>query len=215
MNVLWDGIFMPSMSLSEEVCGETTPSDEELHRGIVYLSAWTSVAVYYLWQAKALKRKQWRSLRFFCVHWIETENNYTLLFINKKQIKSMKTTLKFAALLLCFFGLMSCSNPSSEHATVNVTVTKSSQPVSGETVYYFRSQIYNLYGYDKFFAEKQQVITNSEDVATFTLGESQLDFAMSDQESFYFATFDKDDNVTGNTALTIRKGETKDITIKQ
>ncbi len=64
--------------------GETTPSDEELHRGIVYLSAWTSVAVYYLWQAKALKRKQWRSLRFFCVHWIETENNYTLLFINKK-----------------------------------------------------------------------------------------------------------------------------------
>lgn len=84
MNVLWDGIFMPSMSLSEEVVGETTPSDEGLHRGIVYLSAWTSVAVYYLWQAKALKRKRWRSLRFFCVHWIETENNYTLLFINKK-----------------------------------------------------------------------------------------------------------------------------------
>lgn len=76
-------IYAIYVSFGRGLWGNHT-SDEELHRGIVYLSAWTSVAVYYLWQAKALKRKWWRSLRFFCVHWIETENNYTLLFINKK-----------------------------------------------------------------------------------------------------------------------------------
>ena len=88
MNVLWDGIFMPSMSLSEEVCGETTPSDEELHRGIVYLSAWISVAVYYLWQAKALKRKQWRSLRFFlCSLDRNRKQLYAIIYQQKNKLK--------------------------------------------------------------------------------------------------------------------------------
>ena len=122
-------------------------------------------------------------------------------------------------LLTVVFGLtfVGCESKGGKTA-IEVQVVKSNEPQSGVSVYMFKenSWINSTAFRTPFYADKT-VVTDHAGVARFEL----LDVVdlnpelINPQTTFYFATFkDGTDTMTGQTAVTIKKGETKQVTIR-
>ena len=86
-------------------------------------------------------------------------------------------------------------------------------PQSGISVYMFDESKWTMDIREPLFAAKT-VITDASGIATFELGDMDLEIIDS-QTTLYFATFkDGTEIMTGQTAVTIKKGETKQATIR-
>lgn len=101
-----------------------------------------------------------------------------------------------------------------EQATVHVKVTTAlGAAVSGETVYQFDQTTKDVHGLTtKMFAEATAV-TDAEGVAEFSL--QSLDFGVDDRVTLYYVTYDNNGNINGQTAVTVKKGENKELSLKQ
>lgn len=127
----------------------------------------------------------------------------------------MKKFLMILAAVVLSLSLTSCGDKKSS-ATVKVKVVNAlGAPQSAETVYMFDATKWNQESFRDPFHANKQAVTESDGVATFELRETfDLD-VIDSQTALYFATFDKDKKITGETAVTIKKGETKEATIRQ
>ena len=123
---------------------------------------------------------------------------------------------KFIVILLtAVFGLSlnSCNPFTDSKAIVNVKVTKAGVPQADITVYMFTSSTWNKQEKQLPTYSSKQIITDSECIAVFDLATMDLELTET-QSTFFFATFSEDGKkITGQTACTIKKGETKDLTI--
>ena len=98
---------------------------------------------------------------------------------------------------------------------MEVQVVKSYVPQSGVSVYMFDDISWNSStSFRTPILADKTVITDNAGIATFELRDTDLNFVDS-QTTFYFATFeDGTDKITGQSAITIKKGETKQVTIQ-
>ena len=105
--------------------------------------------------------------------------------------------------------MTSCSTK--EQATVKVKVTTAlGAAVSGETVYQFDQTTKDAHGLTtKMFAEATAV-TDADGIAEFSL-KSGVD----DRVTLYYVTYDNKGNVNGEAAVTVKKGESKEVSLKQ
>ena len=123
-------------------------------------------------------------------------------------------------MLTTVFGLMlaGCNGTKKADATVNIKVVSTlGIPQSGESVYMFKATTWNhSESFRQVFHKDKVSVTNSEGVAVFELREA-FDLEIVDsQTTLYFATFEQDGKtIKGQTAVTIKSGETKDATIRQ
>ena len=127
-----------------------------------------------------------------------------------------KLRILFAAFVaVC---MVSCIGFKTE-ATVDVTVVKDGQPQADVQVYRFNDN--GLSGesttYIKSNAKDIQT-TNDKGVAHFDLKSPEdlepSDAGIVDTETFYFATYDKDDNRTGLVTVKVSTGDKKKVTLK-
>lgn len=126
---------------------------------------------------------------------------------------------KLLILFLCStlsISLNSCSEEddgeTNEETYVEITVTENQENKSGITVYMFDANSGPDSEFFTSFFSRKTVITESNGVATFNLLDVfDLDI-LDTQTTLYFAVFDGDE-ILGQTALTIEKGETKSSTI--
>lgn len=125
---------------------------------------------------------------------------------------------KIMIALIALVGVLSFASCSKDKATatVEITVTKSSKAIAGETVYQFSSQTWTQdESFRKPLHARRSSVTNENGVAVFELKEAfDLDI-INDQTTLYYATFGEKDVLTGKTAVTVKKGETKKATIQQ
>ena len=101
-----------------------------------------------------------------------------------------------------------------DQATVYVKVTTAlGVAVSGETVYQFDQTTKDVHGLTiKMFADATAV-TDVEGVAEFSL--ESLDFGVDDRITLYYVTYDNEGNINGQTAVTVKKGENKELSLRQ
>ena len=101
-----------------------------------------------------------------------------------------------------------------EQATVHVNVTTALGAAgSGETVYQCDQATKDVHGLTtKMFAEATAV-TDAEGVAEFSL--KSLDFGVDDRVTLYYVTYDNKGNVHGQAAVTVKKGESKEVSLRQ
>lgn len=126
---------------------------------------------------------------------------------------------KLLTLFLCstlFISFMSCSEDSENETSLNafakITVNENQKAKSGVTVHMFDSNSGPNTEFFTSFFSKKKVITESDGIATFNLLDT-FDLEVIDtQTTLYFAVFDGDE-ILGQTALTIEKGETKSTSI--
>jgi len=117
-----------------------------------------------------------------------------------------KIKILFAALVAVMMS--SCVQFKTE-ATVDVEVVKNNQPQSGVVVWKMH---YKGIGGVQYKANyTASATTNSAGVAHFDL-KSPDDFAPSsvgaqDEETFYFAVFDKEESLLGYTTVTVKTGD--------
>ena len=128
----------------------------------------------------------------------------------------MKKFLMILAAVVLSLSLTSCGKKNAD-ATVKIKVVNSlGAPQSSVLVYMFEATDWNHS--ESFRAPihaHKQVATESNGVATFELREA-FDLEIIDtQTTLFFATFDADENITGEAAVTVKKGETKEATIRQ
>lgn len=122
--------------------------------------------------------------------------------------------LSFLFVSLFMFTLTSCEDDeANKSAVVKVTVLKSQAPQKQITVCLFDSYAGPSTSFYSPFHAKKKVITDDNGVATFDLSDFGDLKLMSSQTTFYFAVFDDSDNVLGQSAVTIKDGETKELTI--
>ncbi|MBQ7631172.1 MAG: hypothetical protein IJS82_00215 [Paludibacteraceae bacterium] len=101
-----------------------------------------------------------------------------------------------------------------EQATVNVKVTTTlGKAVSGETVYQFDQTTKDAHGLTTKMFANATAVTDENGVAEFSL--KTLDFGVNDRVTLYFVTYDSKGNVNGQAAATVKKGETKEVSLKQ
>ena len=101
-----------------------------------------------------------------------------------------------------------------EQATVNVKVTSTlGKAVSGETVYQFDQTTKDAHGLTTKMFANATAVTDENGVAEFSL--KTLDFGVNDRVTLYFVTYDSKGNVNGQAAATVKKGETKEVSLKQ
>ena len=101
-----------------------------------------------------------------------------------------------------------------EQATVHVKVTTAlGAAVSGETVYQFDQTTKDVYGLTTKMFAKATAVTDAEGVAEFSL--ESLDFGVDDRVTLYYVTYDNKGNINGQTAVTVKKGENKELSLKQ
>ncbi|MBQ7648898.1 MAG: hypothetical protein IJS92_07490 [Paludibacteraceae bacterium] len=123
-------------------------------------------------------------------------------------------------LLAAVFGLSltGCNSDSKSDATVKVKVVDLlGLPQSGETVYMFKAQKWDQgESFREVTFKDKSAVTDNNGVATFELREA-FDLEIIDsQTTLYFATFGNDGKtIKGQTAVTVKKGETKEATIRQ
>ncbi len=116
--------------------------------------------------------------------------------------------LAFCSALL--FSLNSCKKDEEKATTIaNITVKKNGKAKSGITVYLFKRTAPTFF--KPIYASKD-VVTDSEGIASFELQEVVDLEVIDNQTTLYFAVFNKETPI-GQTALTIKKGETKSATI--
>ena len=125
---------------------------------------------------------------------------------------------KFSKILLAMVVVASAvlmtSCVTKEKATVNVKVTTVlGSAVSGETVYQFSQTTKDVHGLTtKMFADATAV-TDADGIAEFSL--KSLDFGVDDRVTLYYVTYDNKGNVNGEAAVTVKKGESKEVSLKQ
>jgi hypothetical protein len=121
--------------------------------------------------------------------------------------------LVIIALLTVSISFSGCKKEEKEKgATAKVLVTEKGQPKTGVTVYMFnKNQGPGTSFFTPFYA-KRQSITESDGVATFELQDTFDLENIDTQTTLYFGVF-SNDRVLGQTAMTIKKGETKTVTI--
>lgn len=123
-------------------------------------------------------------------------------------------------LLAAVFGLSltGCKSDSKSNATVKVKVVDLlGLPQSGETVYMFKAQTWDQgESFREVLFKDKSSVTDNDGVATFELQET-FDLEIIDsQTTLYFATFGNDGKtIKGQTAVTVKQGETKEATIRQ
>ena len=101
-----------------------------------------------------------------------------------------------------------------EQATVNVKVTSTlGKAVSGEIVYQFDQTTKDAHGLTTKMFANATAVTDENGVAEFSL--KTLDFGVNDRVTLYFVTYDSKGNVNGQAAATVKKGETKEVSLKQ
>ncbi len=124
-------------------------------------------------------------------------------------------TKKVLMLLFCsvlIFSLNSCEKEDDNVSSyAKITVKKQGKVQSGVTVYMFSSESKEVGIFSAFSADKQ-VVTDADGVATFELQDVYDLNTIDSQTTLYFAVF-KGDIVLGQTAITIKKDETKTATI--
>ena len=121
----------------------------------------------------------------------------------------MKKNLLLLTLVL--ITLVSCKKDVDTFA--KISVTENGQSKSGVSVYMFDDNKSPTTTFFKPFHSDKTIITDNEGIATFTLKETfDLD-VIDDQTTLYFGVFDGNDNILGQTALTIEKGQTISKTI--
>jgi len=126
----------------------------------------------------------------------------------------MKSFLSLSIVFSIFLGMStSCSKDSKIDAHANIKVTEFGTSKSGVSVYMFSdSKGPNTAFFTPFHSDKV-VVTEANGVAKFDLQKTFDLNNIDTQTTLYFGVFDNDDNVLGNTAITISKGETKTATI--
>lgn len=132
------------------------------------------------------------------------------IYIQMKKYLLILLTAVFA------LSLTGCKAFTETKATVNVKVVDySSRPRGGESVYMFAPVYWNAADGRTIKNAQRTVITDNDGIAVFDLTAVELDW-IGDQTNLYFATFDGNGkNVNGSAAVTVKKGDVKDITIKQ
>ena len=101
-----------------------------------------------------------------------------------------------------------------EQATVHVKVTTAlGAAVSGETVYQFDQTTKDAHGLTTKMFAKATAVTDAEGVAEFSL--NSLDFGVDDRVTLYYVTYDNEGNINGQTAVTVKEGENKEVSLKQ
>ena len=115
-------------------------------------------------------------------------------------------------------SLTGCQSNGKNDATVKVKVVDLlGLPQSGETVYMFNAQKWDQgESFREVIFKDKSAVTDNNGVATFELQET-FDLEIIDsQTTLYFATFGNDGKtIKGQTAVTVKKGETKEATIRQ
>lgn len=128
----------------------------------------------------------------------------------------MKKVFFMLMAAVCMLGMTACQGQGANKggATVEITVNKAGKPVVAETVYQFSSQLYNQPSFIQPIHAKKQAVTNENGVATFEL-QATFDLEIIDEQTtLYYVVFAEDkETVAGKTAVTIKKGETKQATI--
>ena len=127
----------------------------------------------------------------------------------------MKKIFYLTCILATALSFCGCKKDEAK-TLAEVTVMERNAPKPGVTVYMFGSRKGpGTTFFEPFFADKT-VVTESNGVATFELQDVfDLD-AVSTQTTLYFAVFSGSSTsatVLGQTAVTIKKGETKTVTI--
>ena len=97
-------------------------------------------------------------------------------------------------------------------ATINFKVMKNGKAVAGEMVYLYRADLGESFLANKIHADKKAA-TDDQGVAEFKL--ASLDFAAVTTLSYIVETFDSKEVVNGKTAVSVNKGQTKDVTLTQ
>ncbi len=124
--------------------------------------------------------------------------------------KQVMKTLFFMVVVMSALSMTSCTGK--DKAVVNVEVkTLGLIPASGVTVYMYDSD-YDEGFTDKIYA-KESVVTDENGIANFGL--KSIDFFLDDRVTLYFITFNTKNEVNGKAAVTVKKGEEKNITINQ
>lgn len=96
---------------------------------------------------------------------------------------------------------------------VKITITDNGSSKSGVSVYMFSDTKGPSTAFFKPFHSDKTIITDNNGVATFNLKET-FDLEIIDsQTTLYFGVFDVNDNILGQTALTIEKEQTISKTI--
>lgn len=118
------------------------------------------------------------------------------------------------AMVVATSAILMTSCVTKDQATVYVKVTTAlGVAVSGETVYQFDQTTKDVHGLTiKMFADATAV-TDAEGVAEFSL--ESLDFGVDDRITLYYVTYDNKGNINGQTAVTVKKGENKELSLRQ
>ena len=116
-------------------------------------------------------------------------------------------------MIAVLFGAMALTGCMKEDAaTINVKVMKNGKAVAGEMVYLYRADLGESFLTNKIHADKKAA-TDDQGVAEFKL--ASLDFAAVTTLSYIVETFDSKEVVNGKTAVSVNKGQTKDVTLTQ
>jgi len=117
----------------------------------------------------------------------------------------------FAAVL--GFSFVGCKRLAEVKATVNVKVVNLlGVPQDGQIVYMFSSYIWDEPLHRTPSSARDNVVTESDGVASFDIRQIDLD---GDKTTFHFAVFDKEgENILGEKAVSVKAGDKKELTIE-
>ncbi len=107
----------------------------------------------------------------------------------------------------------SCDKDDNVGAFAKVEVKQGGVVQSGVIVYMFTEQTGPTSSFFKPLHSSKSVVTESNGIATFELQETFDLNAIGTQTTLYFGVFGQNDIVLGSAAITIKKDETKSVTI--
>jgi len=107
----------------------------------------------------------------------------------------------------------SCGKDDNVGAFAKIEVKQGGVAQSGVTVYMFTEQTGPTTSFFKPFHSRKSVVTESDGIATFELQETFDLNTIDTQTTLYFGVFGQNDIILGSAAITIKKGETKTVTI--
>lgn len=125
----------------------------------------------------------------------------------------MKKLFLFFSLFSLVLITSSCDKDDNVSAFAKIEVKQGGVAQSGVTVYMFTEQTGPTSSFFKPLHSSKSVVTESNGIATFELQETFDLNTIDTQTTLYFGVFGQNDIVLGSTALTIKEGETKAVTI--
>lgn len=126
-------------------------------------------------------------------------------------MKKMMTSLIVLSILL--LSILSCKKDELATTTANITLLENGVGKDGVTVYMFSDKRGPNTPFFKPLSASKGIITENGGVASFDLNKISDLEVIDKQTTLYFGVFDVNNNVLGKTAITIKKGETKNSTI--